>query len=65
MNYQIIKNKYNPFHNAEYEDVKKLISQNGVLLKYINNQTEELCRLAVNNTSIALEYVDDVFIHLF
>ena len=33
------------------------VKLNGIALKHIHNQTEEMCMLAVNQTHLALEYV--------
>lgn len=43
--------------NLSYEDKLKAVSQNGICLKYIDDQTHELCMTAVKKNGMALRYV--------
>ena len=65
MEYQIIKNKENPLCGLNYEEVTKKIQEDGYIIRFVRNQTEELCKLAVQRNSDALQYVHDEFIYLF
>lgn len=53
--------EFNPFicdiENEEF--YKKVISQNGLLINYIKEQTPELCMLAVQQNGLALKYINN------
>ena len=44
----------------KYDELdKKILSINGLLLKYIDRQTDELCEIACKNNINAYQYVND------
>lgn len=57
---------FNPFicdiENEEF--YKKVISQNGLLINYVKEQTPELCMLAVQQNGFALKYINNKTIEL-
>ncbi len=67
--YNYIQNKtdeinkiYNKIHddNIYYEKYYKKISNNGMYLKYITEQTENICLLAIDNNVASYEYVKNM-----
>ena len=62
--FPVISNPHNPLNGKSYEEVKEAIEIDGYLLQYVRNQTEEICKLAVQQNKDAVQYVSDEFIHL-
>lgn len=61
--YAIIKNNKNYKHIREDDKLNLIIvSRNGLWLKYVTNQTYNLCLVAVSNNGLALQYVHEDFI---
>ena len=55
--YEILSNK----KNLTSEKAKLSVQQDGLALRYVNEQTEEICKLAVQQNGDALKYVDSKF----
>ena len=57
--WKVTSNQCNPFYNHGYEQVKEELRVRGDLLQFIQNQTEELCKIAVQQDGLALRYVKE------
>ena len=57
--YKVITDPYNPLRDKSYEEVKETILEDGLALQFVNNQTEELCKIAVQQNGHALEFVNN------
>ena len=55
--YKVITNPNNPFCGMTYGEVKEAIKEDGCAIGYVENQTEELCKLAVQQNGLALSFV--------
>ena len=55
--YKVITDPYNPLRDKSYEEVKETILEDGLALQFVNNQTEELCKIAVQQNWEALQFV--------
>ena len=55
--YKVISNPHNPLCGKSYEEVKEVVGKDGWSIMYVNEQTEELCKLAVQQDGYALKYV--------
>jgi hypothetical protein len=55
--FKTITNQHNPLHGKTYEEVCNTIKSAGYALRYVRNQTEEICKLAVQDDGEALQYV--------
>jgi hypothetical protein len=57
--YQIITDTKNPLCGKTYEEVLKLVKEDGSLLKYVKTQTPEICLAAVKHCEISLGYIKE------
>lgn len=58
-----LTNKRNIWTDEEY--CKKAVKEDGMYLKYVTNQTEEICEIAIKNVIDAFEYVEYKTDHLY
>uniref|UniRef100_A0A6C0EBD2 DUF4116 domain-containing protein n=1 Tax=viral metagenome TaxID=1070528 RepID=A0A6C0EBD2_9ZZZZ len=49
--------KYIPKEHKTYELCNDALNENGMNLKYIDDQTDELCEIAVRNNGLAIQFV--------
>lgn len=56
--YNRINDEVNPLHMLSYEEVKNKLIKYPTLLICLNQQTEELCRIAVYYDNWTLQYVN-------
>ena len=59
MNLQELHKKYLEYKTIKDCDALAAVNQDGWALKYVQNQTEEICLAAVNQDGYALQYVQN------
>ena len=47
-----------------YEEVLEMVTKDGMLLKHVDNQTDEICLAAVKSNPVALTYVTNQTEHI-
>ena len=57
--YRVITNPHNPLFGKSYEEVKEAVQQDVYAIGYVEEQTEEICKLAVQQCGYALQYVEN------
>lgn len=55
--YTPIKNPENRLHGLSYGEVKRAVAEDPLDLRYVYKQTEELCKIAVQQNGYALQHV--------
>ncbi len=56
--YRKVTYPHSPLRNLSYTDVRKEINKDGLMLKHVEDQKDELCELAVFRNGLALQHVN-------
>lgn len=55
--YHVITNPHNPLFGKSYDEVTREVQQDGCALKYVLNQTEKICKIAIQQNLDTFKYV--------